>query len=154
MLDSEPVEILLVEDSPEDAELTLHALRRNHVADHILHLEDGAQALDFLFLRGAYVNRSPALRPRLVLLDLKLPKVDGLQVLKEVKSSLATRVIPVILLTSSIEERDLVAGYQLGANSYIQKPLNFTEFQEVVRQLGKYWLVINKRPPAVAFLTS
>jgi two-component system response regulator len=154
MPDSETVDILLVEDNRADAELTLHALKRNHVADRILHLEDGAEALDFLFLRGAYLNRSPALRPHLVLLDLNLPKIDGLQVLKEVKNCPATRAIPIILLTSSNEERDLVASYQLGANSYIQKPVSFVEFQEVVRHLGMYWLLINKKPPAVAFLTS
>jgi two-component system, response regulator len=154
MPDSETVDILLVEDNPADAELTLHALKRNHIADRILHLEDGAEALDFLFLRGAYLNRPPALRPHLVLLDLNLPKIGGLQVLKEVKNSPATRAIPIILLTSSNEERDLVASYQLGANSYIQKPVSFAEFQEVVRHLGMYWLLINKKPPAVAFLTS
>jgi two-component system, response regulator len=154
MPDSETVDILLVEDNPADAELTLHALKRNHVADRILHLEDGAEALDFLFLRGAYLNRPPTLRPHLVLLDLNLPKIDGLQVLKEVKNCPATRAIPIILLTSSTEQRDLVASYQLGANSYIQKPVSFTEFQEVVRHLGMYWLLINQKPPAVAFLTS
>jgi two-component system response regulator len=154
MFDSEEIEILLVEDNPADAELALHALKKSKVANHILHLHDGAEALDFLFLRGEYANRSPALRPHLVLLDLKLPKVDGLQVLKEVKNNPATKAIPIILLTSSNEERDLVASYQLGANSYIQKPVNFVEFQEVVRQLGMYWLLVNKRPPAAAFSTS
>lgn len=154
MRDPEFVEILLVEDNPADAELTLHALRRTNFANHILHLQDGAEALEFLFLRGAYINRPAVLRPWLVLLDLKLPKVDGLQVLKEVKNNPATKAIPIILLTSSNEERDLAASYQLGANSYIQKPVNFTEFQEVVRQLGMYWLRLNKRPPAAAFSTS
>jgi CheY-like chemotaxis protein len=100
------------------------------------------------------MNRPPVLRPRLVLLDLKLPKVDGLQVLKEVKSSPATKAIPIILLTSSNEERDLVASYRLGVNSYIQKPVNFAEFQEVIRQLGIYWLLLNKNPPDAAFLDS
>jgi DNA-binding response OmpR family regulator len=109
--------------------------------------------LDFLFARGVYASRSPSLRPWLVLLDLKLPKLDGLQVLKELKANVATRAIPVILLTSSSQERDMVAGYQLGVNSYVQKPVNFSEFQEVVRQLGMYWLFVNKKPPASAFLT-
>jgi two-component system, response regulator len=154
MFDSDEIEILLVEDNPADAELALHALKKSKVANRILHVHDGAAALDFLFSRGEYVNRSPALRPHLVLLDLKLPKVDGLQVLKEVKANPATRAIPIILLTSSNEERDLVASYQLGANSYIQKPVNFVEFQEVVRQLGMYWLLVNKRPPSAAFSDS
>jgi len=153
MFDSEDVEILLVEDNPADAELALHALRKSKIANHILHLKDGVEALDFLFARGVYASRSPSLRPWLVLLDLKLPKLDGLQVLKELKANVATRAIPVILLTSSSQERDMVAGYQLGVNSYVQKPVNFSEFQEVVRQLGMYWLFVNKKPPASAFLT-
>jgi len=124
------------------------------VANHVLHLQDGAEALDFLFSRGIYQGQSLVHKPRLILLDLKLPKVDGLQVLKELKSNPSTKAIPIILLTSSNEERDLVASYQLGVNSYIQKPVNFTEFQEVVRQLGLYWLVVNKEPPAAAFLAS
>jgi two-component system response regulator len=154
MVDSNEIEILLVEDNLADAELALHAFRKSKVANRILHLQDGAEALDFLFSRGEFAHRSPLHRPRLVLLDLKLPKVDGLQVLKEIKSNSATKAIPVILLTSSNEERDLIAGYQFGANSYIQKPVDFTEFQEVVRQLGMYWLVVNKRPPAAAFIAS
>ena len=133
---------------------SLGAFKKNKIANHVLHLQDGAEALDFLFSRGTYQGQSLVHNPRLILLDLKLPKVDGLQVLKELKSRPSTRAIPVILLTSSNEERDLVASYQLGVNSYIQKPVNFTEFQEVVRQLGLYWLVVNKEPPAAAFLAS
>ena len=148
------IEILLVEDNMADAELALHAFKKNKIANHVLHLQDGAEALDFLFARGIYEGQSLSHHPRLVLLDLKLPKIDGLQVLKELKGNPKTKAIPIILLTSSNEERDLVASYQLGVNSYIQKPVNFVEFQEVVRQLGLYWLVVNKEPPAAAFLVS
>jgi CheY-like chemotaxis protein len=154
MLESDEVQILLVEDNPADAELALHALKKSKIANHILHLVDGAEALDFLFSRGDYSGRSAMAHPWMVLLDLKLPKVDGLQVLKEVKENPATKAIPIILLTSSSEERDLVASYQLGANSYIQKPVNFSEFQEVVRQLGMYWLLVNRKPPMGAFVAS
>lgn len=154
MPESVEIEILLVEDNMADAELTLHAFKKHKIANHVLHVQDGAEALDFLFSRGAYRNQSSSQPPQLILLDLKLPKVDGLQVLKELKGNLATRAIPIILLTSSNEERDLVASYQLGVNSYIQKPVNFAEFQEVVRQLGLYWLVVNKKPPAAAFRVS
>jgi two-component system response regulator len=154
MLESDEVQILLVEDNPADAELALHALKKSKIANHILHLVDGAEALDFLFSRGDYSERSAMAHPWMVLLDLKLPKIDGLQVLKEVKENPATKAIPIILLTSSSEERDLVASYQLGVNSYIQKPVNFSEFQEVVRQLGMYWLLVNRKPPVSAFVAS
>jgi len=151
MLEGEPVEILLVEDNPSDAELALHALKKCKVANHILHLRDGAEALDFLFRRGEHSGRSAENRPTLILLDLKLPKVNGLQVLQQSKNERSTKAIPVILLTSSKEESDMAAGYQLGVNSYIQKPVNFAEFQEVVQQLGMYWLLVNSKPPAAAF---
>jgi two-component system response regulator len=154
MPESIEVEILLVEDNMADAELALHAFKKHKIANHVLHVQDGAEALDFLFSRGAYSNQPLLQNPRLILLDLKLPKVDGLQVLKELKGNPATKAIPTILLTSSNEERDLVASYQLGVNSYIQKPVNFMEFQDVVRQLGLYWLVVNKKPPAAAFTVS
>jgi two-component system, response regulator len=154
MPESVEIEILLVEDNMADAELALHAFKKHKIANHVLHVQDGAEALDFLFSRGAYRNQSLLHNPRLILLDLKLPKVDGLQVLKELKGNPATKAIPTILLTSSNEERDLVASYQLGVNSYIQKPVNFMEFQDVVRQLGLYWLVVNKKPPAAAFSVS
>ncbi len=151
MLEHEPVEILLVEDNLADAELALHALKKSKVANHVLHVRDGAEALDYLFCRGEFSKRDEEVRPVLVLLDLKLPKVDGLQVLKQIKSELRTRAIPVILLTSSKEESDMAAGYRLGVNSYIQKPVHFGEFQEVVRQLGMYWLLVSTKPPAAAF---
>ncbi|MGH9698973.1 MAG: response regulator [Candidatus Acidiferrales bacterium] len=151
MLETDPVEILLVEDNPADAELALHALQKSKMANQIRVLQDGAEALEFLFCRGAFANRRFDSPPRLVLLDLKLPKVDGLQVLREVKTDPRTRAIPIIILTSSKEDRDLVKSYTLGVNSYIQKPVNFNEFQEVVRQLGMYWLLVNCKPPAAAF---
>jgi CheY-like chemotaxis protein len=151
MSELDPVEILLVEDNPADAELALHALRKSKIVNHILHLHDGAEALDFMFCRGAYAGRSAENRPSMILLDLKLPKVDGLQVLQELKSNPRTRAIPVILLTSSQEEHDMVTGYQRGVNSYIQKPVSFAEFQDVVHKLGFYWLVVNRKPPAGAF---
>jgi two-component system, response regulator len=144
-------EILLVEDNSSDAVLTLHALEKSHVANQIHLVRDGEEALDFLFCRGTFANRDPENTPRLVLLDLKLPKVDGIAVLREIKANPRTRSIPVVVLTTSKEERDLVQTYELGVNSYIQKPVNFAEFQDVVRQLGMYWLLINSRPPTAAF---
>jgi two-component system, response regulator len=146
--------ILLVEDNPDDEALTLRALKKNNIVNDVVVARDGNEALDYMFGRGNYSGRDPNVLPQVILLDLKLPKIDGLQVLTEIKRNPATRAIPVILLTSSSEERDLVASYQLGVNSYIQKPVNFAAFQEVVRQLGLYWLVVNKEPPAAAFLTS
>jgi len=145
------VEILLVEDNPEDVELTLHALRRSNLANRIHVVRDGEEALDFLFCRGRYNGRPFEHPPRLVLLDLKLPKVGGLEVLREVKGDPRTKAIPVVILTSSKEEKDLVNGYHLGANGYIQKPLDFDAFREVVKQLGLYWMVVNEPPPPGAF---
>ncbi len=142
------LDILLVEDNQDDVDLALHALRREKLANHIFVVHDGEEALDFLFCRGAFSERSFDHPPKLVLLDLKLPKVDGLEVLKQVKSDLRTKTIPVVIMTSSKEERDLVAGYNLGANSYIQKPVDFDQFRETVKTVGLYWLVINQ-PPVV-----
>jgi two-component system, response regulator len=153
-MDTNAVEILLVEDNEADAELALHALRRSQLANSIHRVEDGEEALNFLFCRGQYSGRHFDAAPKLILLDLKLPKVDGLEVLQQIKADSRTRAIPVIILTSSKEERDLATGYQNGVNSYIQKPVNFSEFQEVVRQLGMYWLLLNSKPPASAFANS
>lgn len=151
--ESDSLEVLLVEDNPADAELTLRALQKNGAVKNVQHLWDGAEALDFLFCRGKYADRGPARPPQIVLLDLKLPKVDGCEVLREIKRDPRTRSIPVIILTSSGEERDLVESYRLGVNSYIQKPVNFAEFQEVVRQLGLYWLSVNTTPPPASFVS-
>lgn len=140
----EEVEILLVEDNPDDADLALRALRKVHVANRIEHVTDGALALDFLFCTGDYTDRNREHRPKVILLDLKLPKVDGLEVLQRIKADSNTRTIPVVMLTSSREERDLVESYQLGVNSYIVKPVDFEQFIEAVRQLGLYWLLLNQ----------
>ena len=145
------VEILLVEDNPDDVELAVHALRRENLANHIEVARDGEEALDFLFCRGRHANRSFDHAPRLVLLDLKLPKVDGLEVLKQVKSDPRTKAIPVVIITSSREEQDLVISYKLGVNAYIQKPVDFEQFRQMVKQLGLFWLVVNQPPPAAAF---
>ena len=147
----EEVEILLVEDNLEDVELTLHALRQQHLANDIQVVRDGEEALDFLFCRGPYSQRSFESPPRVVLLDLKLPKVDGLEVLRQIKSDPRTKAIPIVILTASREEKDMVNGYRLGVNGYIQKPVDFDKFRETVKQLGLYWLVVNEPPPASAF---
>jgi CheY-like chemotaxis protein len=139
------VEIVLVEDNPADVELTLRALRRHNLANRVVCLHDGAAALDFLFRRGEYAER-PAEEPRLVLLDLKLPKVDGIEVLRRIKADERTRSIPVVVLTSSAEERDVVESYRLGVNSYIVKPVEFERFGETVAQAGLYWMVVNRAP--------
>jgi two-component system response regulator len=146
------IEILLVEDNPDDLDLAMLALRKSHVANRIHVARDGEEALDFLFCRHAFSGRSFENPPRLVLLDLKLPKVDGLEVLREIKSDPRTRAVPVVVMTSSREQRDMVEGYHLGVNSYIQKPVDFDQFREIIKQLGFYWLVINQAPPPDAFL--
>jgi len=140
------VEILLVEDNPSDVELTLHALTRNNVTNRVHVVQDGAEAVDFLFCTGQYASRSLANGPKVILLDLKLPKVDGLEVLRRVKADARLRVIPVVVLTSSREESDLVESYKLGANSYIVKPVDFQQFTEAVRQVGLYWVLLNQPP--------
>jgi len=148
---NEPLEILLVEDNPNDLELTLHALEKHNLANKIHVARDGEEALDFLFCRGPFSNRSFEAPPKVVLLDLKLPKVDGLEVLKAIKSDSRTKAVPVVIMTSSKQQRDLIESYHCGVNSYIQKPINFTEFQQVIGQLGYYWLAINHAPPTGAF---
>jgi len=145
------IEILLVEDNEADEELTVHALRANNLANLIHVAHDGEEALDFLFCRGEYKGRDFEKPPRLVLLDLKLPKVDGLEVLRQIKDDPRTKAIPIVILTASREERDMVEGYHLGVNSYIQKPVDFVQFRQIVQQLGLYWLVVNLAPPRDAF---
>ncbi|MGE3684074.1 MAG: response regulator [Bdellovibrionales bacterium] len=139
--------ILLVEDNPDDEDLTLRALRKNNIQNDVAVARDGAEALDYLFARGRFANRDRFQLPQVVLLDLKLPKVDGLTVLKEVRATAHTRALPIVILTSSKEDRDLIEGYNLGVNSYIRKPVDFVAFTEAVRQLGLYWLLLNEVAP-------
>jgi two-component system response regulator len=142
------IEILLVEDNPNDVRLTLHAFKRHNLANRIHVVRDGAEALEFVFCTGAYADRQIGDAPKVILLDLKLPKIDGLEVLRQIKADVRTRTIPVVMLTSSSEERDLVESYQLGVNSYIVKPVDFDQFTEVARMLGLYWLLLNRVPPS------
>ena len=141
--------ILLVEDNPDDEELTLRALNRNLIANDVVVAHDGEEALDFIFGRGAWAGRDPSDLPALILLDLNLPVLDGLGVLRQIRADERTRRAPVVILTSSSEQRDLVRSYDLGANSYVRKPVEFEEFVEAVRQLGVYWLVLNELPVPV-----
>ena len=142
----ERTSILLVEDNPSDAELTLRALRDNNIANDITLVEDGEEALDYIFCRGRYESEEECRSPKLIILDLKLPKIDGLEVLKQIKSNEKTCTIPVVVLTSSKHETDLVNSYKLGVNSYIVKPVEFEKFLAAVKQLGMYWLLINQQP--------
>jgi len=139
--------ILLVEDNPGDEALTLRALKKNNIGNKVFVVRDGAKALDFLFCRGAYANRDLREMPQMIPLDLKLPKLDGLEVLRRLRADERTRQLPIVILTSSNEEQDLIEGYKNGANSYVRKPVHFNQFVEAVRQLGLYWLVLNKAPP-------
>ncbi len=139
--------ILLVEDNPDDEALTLRALKKNNILNPVTIVRDGAEALDYLFCQGVYAGRDASRQPAVTLLDLKLPKVDGLEVLKRLRADQRTRLLPVVILTSSKEEQDLVSGYSLGANSYIRKPVDFTQFMEAIRQVGLYWLMMNEPPP-------
>jgi two-component system response regulator len=147
----EQADILLVEDNEDDLELAVHALRQGGLANRVAIARDGEEALDYLFCRGMHAQRSMDNPPRIVLLDLKLPKVDGLQVLEELKKHPSTKSIPVVILTASREEQDLVNSYRLGVNSYIQKPVDFEQFRQTVKQLGLFWLVVNQPPPRSAF---
>jgi two-component system response regulator len=146
---SEQKTILLVEDNPDDVELALRAFAQTQVASDIVVARDGAAALDYLFGTGEYAGRDASTLPQLVLLDLQLPRVDGLEVLRRIRSDTRTRLLPVVVLTSSTESRDLVGSYGLGANSYVQKPIDFAQFLDAARQLSRYWLAVNHPPPAV-----
>lgn len=148
---SNEVEILLVDDSPEDVELTIRALRRSKIANEIQVAEDGAEALDFLFCRGSHGDRTFSHPPKLVLLDLKLPKIDGLEVLRAMRANERTRAIPVVILTSSKEQKDVIKGYNLGVNAFVQKPVDFEQFGEAIRQIGMFWMLINQAPPPRMF---
>jgi two-component system, response regulator len=141
--------ILLVEDNPDDVTLTERALKKSHILNKLIVAKDGVEALDYLFSTGSWAGRDMNNMPEIVLLDLKLPKIDGLEVLKRIRANVLTKLLPVVILTSSKEEKDLIDGYSMGANSYIRKPVNFNQFADAVRQLGLYWLVLNERPPMI-----
>jgi two-component system response regulator len=143
---AEPVEILLAEDEPSDADLCMRALRRKKVANHVVWVKDGAEALDFLFARGHYASRAHADRPRLLLLDIKMPKVNGFEVLRQLRADKRLATMPVVIMTSSDEERDIVQGYHLGVNSYVPKPVDFKSLQQAVEEVGMYWMLLNKAP--------
>ncbi len=143
-MDLKHVDILLVEDNPNDADLTMMALEDRNLANNVVWVEDGQEALDFLYAKGKYEQRKTDSNPKLILLDLRMPKVDGLEVLKEIKSNESTKQIPVVILTSSTEDEDIVEGYKLGVNSYVSKPVDFDEFSKAVSELGLYWMVVNK----------
>ena len=143
---AEPVEILLAEDEPSDADLCMRALQRKKVTNRIVWVRDGAEALDFLFARGPYASRTGTDRPRLLLLDIKMPKIDGFEVLRQIRADERLATMPVVIMTSSSEERDIAQGYHLGANSYVTKPVDFASFQQAVEDVGLYWTVLNKVP--------
>ena len=140
--------ILLVEDNPDDQALTLRALQKNNIRNRVVIRQDGAEALDYLFCQGADAGRDPRDAPQVILLDLKLPKIDGLEVLRRIRADERTRLLPVVILTSSKEEQDMIKGYGYGANTYVRKPIDFNQFVEAVNQLGLYWLVLNEPPPS------
>ena len=141
------VEILLIEDNPDEAELAIRSLRKNNLANNLVHIDDGAEALDYIFCRGKYAGNDISFTPKVILLDLKLPRVGGLEILKQVKTDERTKSIPVVILTSSKEDSDLIEGYNLGVNSYIVKPVNFESFAKAISELGMYWVILNQQPP-------
>jgi len=141
--------ILLVEDNPDDEALALRALKKNNILNPVIVVRDGAEALDYLFASGSYSNRNVYDTPSVILLDLKLPKIDGIEVLRRLRSDERTRLVPVVVLTTSNEEKDLLASYRLGVNSYVRKPVNFDQFNHAVGQIGEYWLMVNQSPPRV-----
>jgi two-component system, response regulator len=145
-MDSDEQAILLVEDNPDDEVLTLRALMKNNILNKVIVARDGVEALDYLFGTGSHARRDVSLQPQLILLDLKLPKIDGLEVLRRLRADVRTRLVPVVVLTTSNEERDIISSYELGANSYIRKPVDFEQFMGAVKQLGLYWLVLNTLP--------
>jgi len=146
MTEPNEVEILFVEDNPHEAELTIRGLRKHNLVNKLKHIDDGEEALDFIFSRGTYSSRENSPNPKLIILDLKLPKVDGLEILRQLKADERTRIIPVVVLTSSQEEKDVIESYRLGVNSYIVKPVNFESFGKAVADLGLYWVILNHSP--------
>jgi CheY-like chemotaxis protein len=146
--------ILLVEDNPDDEALTLRALKKNNILNNVVVAHDGVEALDYLFGEGAHANRDNGVKPEVILLDLKLPRVDGLEVLRRVRSDARTSLLPIVVLTSSKEERDMIESYSLGCNSYIRKPVDFVQFGDAVQQLGLYWLVLNASPPKAGAISA
>ncbi len=146
MITTHNVDLLLVEDNPSDAELTVRALKKHHLVNNLFHVKDGAEALDFIYCRGPFEHRTGLALPKLIILDLKLPKVDGLEVLRILKNDDVMKAIPVVIMTSSREERDLVEGYRLGVNSYVVKPVEFENFVKAVADLGLYWMLLNEMP--------
>lgn len=143
-MDNNKVEVLLVEDNPHDAEMTIRTLKKVNLANKLIHLKDGAEALDFIFGKGVYMDRDINDKPKVILLDIKMPKVDGIEVLRQIKSNEATKTIPVVIMTSSKEEQDVIASYNYGVNSYIVKPVDFESFAKAVSELGYYWLITNQ----------
>jgi two-component system response regulator len=146
-MEQDPVEILLIEDNPHEAQLTIRSLKNNHLANRLRHIDDGEEALEFIFSTGKYANNKLPFNPKVILLDLKLPKVDGLEILRRLKSDEVTKMFPVVVLTSSNEEKDIIESYKLGVNSYIVKPVNFESFSKAVLELGLYWMLLNQSPP-------
>ena len=146
MMNNDEVEIMLVEDNPDDAALTIRALKKQNIANKLIHLKDGVEALDFIYGKGNYAGRNIQITPKVILLDLKMPKVNGMEVLEKLKSDETTKSIPIVMLTSSAEDPDIEKCYQLGANSYIVKPVEFEEFTKAVASLGMYWMLLNKPP--------